>query len=181
MQVAVENETKFCKRCEETKEIHEFHVDRSQRDERKQFCRLCTNKVKAAWRKRNNDRVLDQKRESYNRNREHYHAYYRSEPRRSRVFAWRLKRQFGITVQQFEEMLEAQAGCCAICGELPQESKGHRNKHRLHVDHDHETGVVRGLLCNNCNAGLGYLGDSVKNLRKAVKYLSKNKTNQEKH
>ncbi len=164
-------ESKTCAKCGKAKAITEFHVDRSTFDSRKRSCRLC-NKVKADWRKRNGDRVRAQKRESYDRTRAHYLEYNRSNSRRERAFAWNLMRKFGITVQQFEDMLEAQAGRCAICGKSPEEANGHRHKHRLHVDHDHGTGRVRGLLCNNCNAGLGYLGDSMKNLKKAIQYLN---------
>src|SRR2546423_5792224 len=60
-----------------------------------------------------------------------------------------LKRKFGLTLEEYDEMLAAQEGGCAICGEAPEEGK------ILHIDHDHETGLVRGLLCQRCNHGLG--------------------------
>src|SRR5207253_2176895 len=64
-----------------------------------------------------------------------------------------LKRTFGLTIEQYESMLAAQGGGCAICGRPPREDIS------LHVDHDHETGRVRGLLCFDCNATLGKAAD----------------------
>lgn len=64
------------------------------------------------------------------------------------------RKNYGITTEQYEEMLLAQGGRCAICGRT-QEEAGMR--HRLHVDHDHETDRVRGLLCYRCNTAMGWL------------------------
>lgn len=65
-------------------------------------------------------------------------------------------------------MLDAQDGRCAICGEGPS---GSGAAGRLHVDHSHKDGTVRALLCNGCNRGLGYFGDSPDLLMSAVAYL----------
>ena len=81
----------------------------------------------------------------------------------------RLKRMYGITESYYQELLKQQNGKCAICGKPESEN---RNK-KLHIDHDHETGKVRALLCNNCNRGLGLLGDSKENLMALVSYLDK--------
>src|SRR5262245_47961912 len=64
---------------------------------------------------------------------------------------YRLRKQFGITAEEYDIALELQDGCCAICRNKVADGRGHR----LHVDHDHETGRVRGILCGNCNLGLG--------------------------
>lgn len=77
-----------------------------------------------------------------------------------------LKSKFGITIEQFNEMFKQQEGNCAICGK--HQSEEYR---AFNVDHNHETGQVRGLLCNNCNTGLGRFEDSIKFLRGAIKYL----------
>lgn len=77
-----------------------------------------------------------------------------------------LRRTFGITQADFDAMLAVQDGCCAICKRSAEDSyKG------LHVDHDHESGRVRGLLCHKCNMALGLLGDSVSALADAIAYL----------
>lgn len=78
-----------------------------------------------------------------------------------------LRKMFGITLADYDAMLEAQGGGCAICGKP-------RDKHyRLAVDHDHASGKIRGLLCAHCNRGIGHFGDDPKLLRKAADYLSK--------
>ena len=74
------------------------------------------------------------------------------------------KEKYGITMEEFEVMKAEQDGVCAICG-----TKG---KKELSVDHDHETGMVRGLLCSGgCNPGLGYFKDNPELLRAAAEYL----------
>ena len=78
----------------------------------------------------------------------------------------RLARDYGLTVAQYEQMLAKQEGKCAICGELPKTGR------RLYVDHDHTTGLVRGLLCNRCNAGIGLMQESLDLLQRAIRYLS---------
>ena len=77
-----------------------------------------------------------------------------------------LKKRFGITVDQYAEMLDKQQGSCAICRTECVTGK------RLAVDHCHETGRIRGLLCFNCNIGLGKFKDSTKMLETAIAYLS---------
>jgi len=76
-----------------------------------------------------------------------------------------LASRYGISVQELESLTAQQQGRCALCGDLPKFGK------RLHVDHCHETGRVRGLLCLQCNAGLGQLRDDPALLRKAITYL----------
>lgn len=77
-----------------------------------------------------------------------------------------LKRTYGITLEEYNRLFAEQNGRCAICGISQLELTK-----RLCVDHDHETGKVRGLICNMCNGGLGYFKDSLTSLEKAVEYL----------
>lgn len=79
---------------------------------------------------------------------------------------YKLQRNYGITVEEYDEMLEAQGGGCAICGKTPEE-----NGRRLAVDHNHETDKLRGLLCNSCNSGLGYFQDKPEICCWAMLYL----------
>lgn len=92
------------------------------------------------------------------------------ETNKPRVIAIRrksnLKTRFGITVEQYETMFLNQNGRCAICGREP-------DLQRLHVDHDHKTGRVRGLLCMTCNTALGKFSDDPELLRKAIEYLER--------
>ncbi len=81
----------------------------------------------------------------------------------------KLKHKYGITVDQYDQLLAEQGGGCAICGVAGPEAA---RWGVLVVDHDHETGKVRGLLCSNCNCAIGLLGDSPELLTKAAGYLS---------
>lgn len=67
-----------------------------------------------------------------------------------------LKARYGITIEQYDAMLISQGGCCAICRTSSVIRKNDKN---FHVDHDHVTGKVRGLLCVRCNLGIGCFGD----------------------
>lgn len=77
---------------------------------------------------------------------------------------------YGITIEEYNTMLKNQDNKCKICNSL----KGARN---LHIDHCHETGKVRGLLCANCNTGIGNLKDNIELLEKAINYLKDNLPN----
>lgn len=83
-------------------------------------------------------------------------------------FARGLRRNYGITVEQYDTMYNNQKGCCAMCGKHQTEFK-----RRLHVDHNHVTGEVRSLLCTRCNPLIGYAKEDVENLQKAIEYLNK--------
>lgn len=78
----------------------------------------------------------------------------------------RIKKVYGITKEEFENFLASQGGLCAIC-ERPLVDK------KTHIDHCHDTGKVRGLLCGPCNQGLGLFQESKMTLSKALKYLEK--------
>lgn len=77
------------------------------------------------------------------------------------------KRDFGVSPMQLAFLFELQGNRCAVCGEPLGEGKD------VHVDHDHRTNEVRGLLCGQCNKGLGHMRDDVEIMRKAIEYLSK--------
>ena len=83
-----------------------------------------------------------------------------------------LRKDFGITLEQFQAMWDEQSGLCAVCN-VPMERgtvKDTRGQ-TCCVDHDHDTGSVRGLLCFNCNTGLGKFGDDADLLLRAARYL----------
>jgi hypothetical protein len=108
--------------------------------------RLITNRCKRDWEKKNPDKVRQY--------RNKYDAKYPNS-RRSYVYTQE---------DVYTPLLSAQDGKCAICGCLP-------NGKRLSIDHDHNDGKIRGLLCSNCNLALGLFKDSVTNLSKAISYL----------
>ena len=78
-----------------------------------------------------------------------------------------LKRKYGITIEQYDEMLASQGGVCAICEREPNPNIS------LHVDHDHETGRIRGLTCFRCNQAMGAFGEDPSLLRAAASYLER--------
>lgn len=81
--------------------------------------------------------------------------------------------QYGITIDAYDKLLAEQGGVCAICREV-EDIKGRNGAVRsLSVDHCHETGAVRGLLCGRCNTGLGYFRDSPTVLSAACSYLAR--------
>ena len=87
-----------------------------------------------------------------------------------------LKYKFGISMEEYELLLESQGGTCALCDGLNNIRKkgtysGNPVAMALSVDHNHKTGKVRGLLCNGCNTCLGKFNDDPVLLRKAIKYL----------
>lgn len=84
----------------------------------------------------------------------------------------RLQRDYGITEADYNAMMVAQNGVCAVCGQPPKPG-GVKAASKLHVDHDHVTGRVRALLCLNCNNGLGHFSDDPALLRLAADYIER--------
>ena len=82
------------------------------------------------------------------------------------VWERNLRLKYGFDVARYQAMVLQQRGVCAICGAPPQ-------RRRLDVDHDHKTKVVRGLLCEQCNRGIGKLQDSPEIIGRAIRYLER--------
>lgn len=101
----------------------------------------------------NKEAILDQQKEFYKNNKD--------EKRKNNY-----KAQYGIILEDYNEMFVNQNGCCKICGRHQSEFKK-----TLCVDHCHTTGKVRGLLCSNCNIVLGQAKDDIEILKSAIKYL----------
>ena len=76
-----------------------------------------------------------------------------------------LKSRYGITPERFDELFNEQGGTCAICKQTYHAT--------LHIDHNHTNEEIRGLLCNNCNRGLGHFKDDPERLQAAIQYLQK--------
>lgn len=88
----------------------------------------------------------------------------------------RILRDYGITKAQYEALVEAQHGLCAVCGEPPQERPQGRTRKMVtvfHIDHDHVRNRVRALLCLHCNTGIGYMRERPELARKMIAYLEK--------
>jgi len=122
----------------------------------------------------NKDKILERGKQYYSDNKEMVlgkQKKYREnnkEKIRKRDWLYNLKR-YGITKKEYLEMFNEQNGCCKIC-------KTHQSKLKsgLHIDHNHNTGKIRGLLCSKCNQALGLLNEDVSLLTDSLKYLENN-------
>lgn len=134
-------------------------------------CRACRRAYEAAWAARNPEKRKRYKRKAYQKNRveilQKSRAWRRTE---NRAFLnQRLQRMYGISIEEYDGILDGQRGRCAICGDA---NNGGR---RLVVDHDHDTGCTRGLLCTLCNRALGLFHDDLVLLNAAAAYLARPK------
>lgn len=136
--------TRRCKKCKVVKASTEFYRSNGGTSSYTE-CKMCNIARASAWRKR---RCAEDP--SYNRRAA-------------------LKRLYGITLQEYDNLLIRQKGVCAICS---ADAPGGKGKF-FHVDHCHDTGGIRGLLCHLCNTGIGALADDPQLLREAADYLER--------
>lgn len=152
--------TKLCIKCVTSKDLDDFTKARN-------ICKICTNKYqKSNYKKRKpkykteKERIAARRKSSNNwkiNNKRHNKGLY-------------LKFMYGITIDEYETLLKKQECKCNICQiNMSEFTKA------LHVDHDHTTGKVRGLLCENCNRGLGMFKDNIEFLLAAIIYLNNHK------
>jgi hypothetical protein len=146
---------KACRRCGEMKKLSEFPRIPKCKDGLSPRCRTCFAEARRGYRKRNPERHKELQRAWYKKNKEKHRAY-------------NLQKLYGITIEEYEAMVIAQGGVCALCRKPPY---GRRNGSKLHIDHDHKTGRIRGLLCYHCNNGLGRFTDDPDLLRRAADYI----------
>jgi hypothetical protein len=159
---------KHCSKCGEVKPLDQYYAAAGCRDGLRGDCKACFSaRAKARYAEKSEDIKASVKRWQQE-NAEHLNAYRRKRnaTRRQEIREGHLRRKFGITLADYDAMLSAQGGGCAICGRPPAEGKS------LHVDHDHETGVVRGLLCFTCNGAIGMLSESEETIARALSYVS---------
>ena len=142
---------KWCGTCEEVKPIHDFANSASQTDGLQSFCRSCGTIKQAKWR--------DENRLKHNR--------LCTDARR--------KKRLGMEPHEYDNLLHKQKGVCAICkGKcISKTQKGVQKS--LAADHDHVTGVTRGLLCSKCNTAIGLLDDNPALIASALAYLCSHK------
>ena len=142
-----------CLKCGEQKAATEFYFNKTVRRGLCNHCKACAARDQKGWRQEN---AVGTK----------------NRPRRRRAY---LRDAYHMTEGEFLEILQAQGGFCGICKEELLSGPA------THIDHDHATGAVRGLLCRLCNTALGKFKDSPELLRRAAEYLEKheqlNKTN----
>mgnify|MGYP001264807357 CR=1 FL=1 len=169
---------KRCTKCGIEKEVIQFGLDKSRPDGLRVWCRVCTNFANREYYKTPGVKL---RMRAYQRSlryktakRIQAIAAYRANPTiRSQRKGKDLSRKYGITAEEYARMEKMQNGVCAICGK--PETIRHQNGAvcQLSVDHDHDTGRIRGLLCKKCNQGLGYFMESCLVLENAIHYLRK--------
>lgn len=167
---------KKCSNCKEIKTLEEFHKNNRYKFKRHLYCKQC---VAIKWLKNKKDRT--EYLIKYEENRIRPKEYNEKKSLKSKEY-WkkekdnlkeprnklRLKREYNLTVEQYNQLVEDQQHMCFIC-EVHEDTL----KRKLAVDHCHKTGKIRGLLCFHCNTGLGHFRDNEKLLTKAIKYLTK--------
>lgn len=128
---------------------------------------LCANCYHKELKKLNPDFAADQRRNSAKWYREKGRERMRAPRAKARMKAWSLRKKYGFTPDEYLAFRESRGNACEICGDT---------RGPLVIDHDHETGKVRGLLCHPCNLMLGNGRDSADRLRAGVEYLEKRRT-----
>ena len=184
----MDNVTLICNNCNIEKAIKEFRKDQYNNTGYTTSCNQCNAVKQRKYRKDNqvsyNSKALDY----YHKNKDRINAmrrlrkngvstttfhkikdlnsyYHRNGWKKNKEKIWKERGILDMTYDRYEEMLCQQNNCCKIC------VKSTEIVGTLHVDHCHSTGKVRGLLCNNCNNGIGKLADSILLLQKAINYL----------
>lgn len=163
---------KQCSKCLESKLLTEFNKRTISKDGLNPICRPCISilqstphikNLRKEWAKVNRDKLLVQKRAS------------RKKPHRVLVETdYRLRVKYGISLNDYDNMLKHQDNKCAICEQV--ETRERRGKlQKLSVDHNHKTGKVRGILCDRCNLCIGQLEDNPQLFIKASNYLQRHK------
>jgi hypothetical protein len=162
---------KRCKECGESKPLDEFYRAAGMADGHRSDCIPCNLAAKKARTALDPQANRDRVRRWQLANPERYRAKQREYAESGQKSIWsrkyHLKRKYGLTLEQYDEMLHAQNGVCAICGEPRPDER------TLHIDHDHQTGVIRGLLCFRCNNALGDFREEYELFRRAADYLDR--------
>lgn len=152
MQTSLIDDLRVCAKCHIAKPVSEFPArERDTPSKRRSNCKAC----RAAYMREYWERRGGQTRTGKNAE---------------------LRRRYGLSIEQYEAMVQRQGGVCAICLQPPKPQpmnsrQGRRQYAVLCVDHDHATNQIRALLCNTCNRVLGMLGDNPALLRAAAEYL----------
>lgn len=149
-----EDSLKACRKCGAEKPLRDFSLSRrataTTNAVYRSDCKACCSTRAQQWFADNPDRAAASRRRH------------------------NLASNYGLTEEDYKELLRQQGGVCAICGnDEPNEHGRTGTKFRLSVDHCHTTGRVRGLLCQKCNRAIGLLNDSADLLRKAIGYLER--------
>lgn len=184
--------TKVCKRCGVEKELSLFGKQASNKDGYRGVCKECQCGHLPLKRYRSSEDVSDKECTKCHEilpvdnflfiNKDKgYRSSYCNTCRNKEIGSKRgydfyrkrkLRRDYSLTVEDFDVMLLQQGNRCKICGKEFKDCSKNPVKNSVCIDHDHSTGKVRGLLCDYCNKGLGFFKDSIVNLQSAIEYLT---------
>lgn len=161
---------KPCKKCNALKPLEEYYRAAGTRDGLRGECKVCSSEDKRRRYLADPQAAIDRVKRWQQANPDRVNATQRARRAKPeaklRERAGHLMRKYGMTIEQYDAMLAAQGGGCFICGRPPREDIS------LHVDHDHSTGKVRGILCFCCNNALADFQDDPTLLRKAACYVT---------
>lgn len=143
-----------CVVCKEIKSLDLFYKNKNRKGGYAYECKKCKNELHRKYRE--NDYVKKAESERAKK--------YRMKNKK-KLLNQRYLKNYGITADEKMDLLEQQNHCCKICGSKVDMISGH-------IDHNHKTGKVRGILCKECNTAIGLFKDSLNNFKRAIKYLS---------
>jgi hypothetical protein len=153
-------EEKKCKKCNSLKPIEDFNKNKKQEDGLDKMCKSCSRLESKKYYEKNREKELTRLKIYRENNKEIV---------KKRMLKHNLKNNnINISIEEYYEIFSKHNGKCDIC-KRPQSEL----KKTFAVDHDHITGEIRGLLCSNCNLGLGNFKDDINILTNAIKYLKK--------
>jgi hypothetical protein len=159
----------ICSRCKTVKATEHFHRDKRRDSGIYPYCKACSSVLQRAQRAKHSQKYNEQRRQRVLNNPQEISAIRRKwrAKNKERCADYHAKKKYRVPYGTYSQMLNAQKGKCAIC-----KSAAPRGKGRFHFDHCHDEGHVRGLLCHNCNVGIGNFQHDVAVLEAAIQYLA---------
>ena len=179
---------KICTKCEKvfpgTREYF-FTNSSNKTDGLRPECKKCTNMRVKEYRENNREKYSNRHKKYYENNKEKlkqyqkdHRKYNQSDSEKKQKYYRKnkhniLKRKYNITLKDYENMLFEQNNICFICNEKIVSQFTNENNNVACIDHNHETGKVRALLCRSCNSGIGYFKEKISILKSAINYIKK--------
>ena len=142
-----EHDKKYCPKCKKIKTLRSFNKSKNSNFGYSSHCRLCSRRLGKKYHNKEKKQLEYRNKKDIFRNN-------------------KLKRDFGITLEEYNKKLKKQNNKCMVYGNTPKE-----NRKALAIDHNHNTGEVRDLLCGNCNAAVGFLKENIVIAKEMVKYI----------
>ena len=155
-------EKRCCYTCKKTKTLDNFHKDKKEARGVSYRCKDCAKKAAKDWRELNPERSREKVKELFLLNKEKYYTSHKDRE---------LEKKYSLTREDYERLLHETGGQCRICFRV----FGTGAYTKPVIDHCHETGKTRGLICRQCNIGLGAFRDNTGALLNAIRYLEDHK------